>query len=420
MGARFTAALPRDDATLRRALFVLLGAGLAMRLLLVATTTGSLGDLGAFRFVHESLNNVGLEFYSQVNAREGRFAWPYLTGFLPILEAVFAVSDATGFAFDRLIRLPSVAADLGIAWLVQWHLGWRGASHATRLGGAALIVLSPVGIAFTGAHGQVDPLEWLPVVLAVVVWERLPAARRAIVAGLLVGVAIAIKPPAAVAGLAFFAIGTDWRERITFAVAAGVVPFLAILPFLAADPDGTLSILDYQSVPGQGGLSMILQPDLALARYGGLQGVDSFTPASQLLQDVAPLLVGGAALAVAVIGARAKVEPAVLIAALILTVFVFSPNFLPPYVIWLVPFAVLAGWWRFLLGVFALSLAVLPFKYAPPRVVELSRLGDARGLFHVDIVAAVYVPAGAILWGLMAWKVGTWAAGALRSTPARP
>jgi hypothetical protein len=366
--------------------------------------------------VHAELGADPLRFYGAVNSEEGRFAWPYLPGFLPILEGIFRVADATGVSVDRLIRLPAIAADLAIAWVVQWHLGWRGATPATRFGAAALIALGPVGVVFTGAHGQVDPLEWLPVVLALVAWERLSGDRRAVVAGLLVGVGMTIKPPAALAALALFAVGYGVRERLLFAAATAVVPLVAIAPFLLADPDGTLSILDYQSVPGQGGLSMILQPDLALARFGGLKGVDSFTGAQQLLQDVAPLLVAAAAAAVAVVGAKRRPDPAALLAALVLAVFVVSPNFLPPYVIWLVPFAVLAGWWRFLLAVYALSLVLLPFKYLPPRAIDLLHLGDAP-LFHVDVVAAVYVPAGAVMWALMAWYVWRWTARTARARP---
>lgn len=408
LAATFRSVVPADERELRRALWWLLGAALALRLLVAATTAGSLGDLNAFRAVHRSLAADGLDFYSVANPDNGRFAWPYLPGFLPMVELVFAVADATGIAFDRLIRLPAIAADLAIVWIVQWHLGWRGVAAPSRFAAAALVALSPVGVAFTAAHGQIDPVEWLPVVLAVVVWERFPLSRRAIVAGLLVGLAITLKPPAAVAGLALFALGTGLRERVTFACSAALLPVLSMAPFVLADPGGALSILDYQSVPGQGGLSMLLQPDIALARFGGLQGVDSFTAPSRLLQDLAPLLVAVAALGIAALGARAEAEPAALIGALVLTVFVVSPNFLPPYLIWLVPFAVLAGWWRFLLAVYALCLVVLPFKYLPAGLVDRLHLGDARGVFHLELVAAVYIPAGALLWALMAWKIGRW------------
>jgi hypothetical protein len=415
LARRLRAAIPRDEAQLRRALIWVLGTGLLIRLFLAATTAGSISDLKAFRFVHQALADDPLRFYAEANPAENRFAWPYLPGFLPLMELIFKASDATGISFDRLIRLPAIAADIAIAWVVQWHLGWRGASPAARLGAAALVAFAPVGILFTGAHGQIDPLEWLAVVLAVVAWERLPEGRRAVVAGLLVGLAIAIKPPAALAGLALFALGRGVGERLVFAVAAGAIPFIAILPFLLADPDGALSVLNYQSVPGQGGLSMILQPDLALARFAGVP-VSGFNGTEQALQDVAGLLVAAAAIGVAAIGARAKAAPAELIAALILATFVVSPNFLPPYVIWLVPFAVLAGWWRFLLAAYVLTLFVLPFKYLPAKAVELLHLGPSP-VYSRDIVAAVYIPAGALLWALMAWQLGRWAVRTLRASP---
>jgi hypothetical protein len=91
----------------------------------------------------------------------------------------------------------------------------------------------------------------------------------------------------------------------------------------------------------------------------------------------------------------------------ILAVFVASPNFLPQYFVWVVPFALLAGWWRLLVAVFALELLILPFKYLPVSVVDGLGLGN-EGLYHDWVVAAVYVPASFALYGVMLWWLVRW------------
>lgn len=397
-----------NPAVFRRALLGLLAAGLLLRLLLAAATDGSASDLAAFRNVHDLLERLGLDFYSGANPDGRGFSWPYLPGFLPILELVYATSEVTGVSADRLIRLPAIAADIAIAWLVQWHLGWRGASQRVRFGAAALLVASPVGVTLTGAHGQIDPLEWLPVVLAVIAFERLDPGRREVVAGLLVGVGLAIKPPAAVAALALFALTPTWRERLRLTVAGAIAPALAFAPFFLADPRGALSVLEYQSIPGQGGLSMILQPSLALARFAGEEPPDGLNALNDALDAVAPLLVAAGVMAVALLVARRRPQPAEAIAALILAVFVISPNFLFGYLIWILPFALLAGWWRFALGALVLASLQVPFKYASGSVLETLGIGREPGLFDSWLVWGVYIPAGALLWLLMAARLVAW------------
>ena len=398
---------PADENALRRLVWALLGAGLGLRLLLTATTDGSLPDLAAFRHVHDLLGDDTWNFYSRANPDDGGFSWPYLPGFLPVLEAIFRLADATGIGFDRLIRVPAIAADLAIAWVVQWHMGWRGATLQQRLIAVALLTLGPIGLLVTGAHGQVEPVQWLPAVLALVAWDRMEGDRRALVAGALVGVGLAIKPPAVLVGVALFVLAGGLRERVLLVAAGTVVPLLVALPFLLADPGGVASVLDYQSLPGQGGLSLIVQPGLAAVRFAATP-FEGFNAANDVLQDIAPLLVAALAGLVAFVAWRRKPDPATTVAALAIAVFVASPNFLTPYLIWLLPFALLAGWWRFVLAVSVVSLALLPFKYAPVSWIERSPFGGPNAVWEEWFVNAVYVPASVLLWALLAWRLWVW------------
>ena len=397
--------LTLDDRQLRLTVLALLGLGLLIRLVVAATTAGSLPDLAAFRTLHVGLEQHGFGVYGALDDGE-HVTWPYLSGSFPLLEALWAVSNATGISFERLVRTPQIAADLAIAWLVQWHLGWRGATNQVRAGATAVLAFSPVGIAVTGAHGQIDPLEWLPVVAALIAWERLPEERRALVAGVLIGIGVAIKSPAALAVVVFLALASTWRERAVLLAAVATVPLLAILPFLLAAPEGVLAIAKYSSLPGQGGLSMIVQPDLALARFAGTVEF-RFTTLSETLQDAATVLLLLGLAPVVACTWIARPEPASALSAVILASWVANPNFVPFYAIWIIPFLILAGWWRFLAAFLALVTLWLPFKYLPASVVEALGVGN-NGLFDEWLVIGVYIVSGALLWALMAGRVVLW------------
>jgi hypothetical protein len=386
-----------------RAIVGILTAALAVRIVLVFWHDGSLPDIGAFLLVREQFANDPLGFYSVVNATEGSFAWPYLPGYIPVVELVWRISEWTGLAFGSLIRIPAVIGDLAIAWLVQWHLGWRGASERQRLIACALLAFAPVGIAATAAHGQIDPLQFLPVVLAVIAWDRLDGDRRYVVAGALVGIGVAIKPPAAAAGLALFALAPGVRPRLLVAGAAAVPLGLVCLPYLLADPSGLRTVANYQGVIGHGGLSMLLQPDLALARYAGTTPVAP-TGAQDVLQSLAgPMLVlFGAAAAVWI--ARRRPDPAVAVAVVLLVMLVLGGNLVPTYTLWLLPFAMLAGWTRFVVALQVIVVLVLPFKYLPLGVATSVGLAS-DGRFTETAVWVLYIGGGAALWALMAWRL---------------
>jgi len=320
-----------------------------------------------------------------------------------MLEVLWRIADHTPFSFERLVRLPQIGADLTIAWLIQWHLGWRGADPATRLIAAALVVLAPVDVFLSSAHGQIDPVQWLPIVLAIIAWDRLAGDRRLLVTGLLIGAGIAIKTPAMFAIPAFLALAEDWRARGVLAVGVAAIPALLVAPFALADPQGIAGLRHYTSISGQGGLTLFIQPDLGLARFAGT-GTTVFNDAAQFVSDIGPLLLLAALGAVTVWIARRRPPIEVAVAVCTLAVFVSSASFIPLYTIWLVPFAALAGWRRFLIALGAIQLFLLPFKYIP---VELARdVGIVdRGPFDEWTVWAFYIPASVLLWLLLAWQL---------------
>jgi uncharacterized membrane protein len=369
------------------ALWGLLGAGLVIRICLLATTAGNRFDLDSAALVARALLHAPGHVYALANVHGQPVRWPYLPGYFPVELLVKGLGGLTGIAFARLFRVPTSLADLGIAWLVQDYLGSRGASRQARLAAAALVSLGPSFIAISGVHGQIDAVAILPAVAALSVWERDRPERRAWVAGLLIGIGIAIKT---VPGLMVFALLPSARARGEAAkliAAAAIVPLIAALPEIVAAGTGWMSVLThYHGGVGLGGLSLLAQPNLPLDWLH----VGSYAP-----NPVSVWLVGhGNVIAVAAIAVVAalllywRVEAPLGAVAIWLTVYVFGVNFFMQYMVWGLPFFLMAGYLR---NVLCLELLL----FAPVLVLY-------HGTTHAWVVSAFYVAPMLLVWLVLA------------------
>jgi uncharacterized membrane protein len=242
------------------------------------------------------------------------------------------------------VQLPPIAADLALAWVVQSFLGFKGAAERTRLTAAALVALGPSFIAISGFHGQLDSVAVLPAALAVYAWEALPQHRnRALAAGVLVGVAIALKTAPGLVLLALLPTARGHRERLTLLATAAAVPLLAIAPWLLADPGGVFeAVRSHRAVPGAGGLSLLLQPELS-----GIWVGTQFTPISDVTNwfvDRQTAIVVVALIPAAILVYRRGIEAPRAATILWLTFYVFATAFSFQYAVWGLPFALMAGY----------------------------------------------------------------------------
>ena len=175
-------------------LVAMFGVALLIRLLL-APYTGFWGDLAVYRSWVTRLHDVGLhDFYSSGPPAE------YPPGYLYVLWLISHVSTAPGYL---LLKLPSIVADLGLAWIAG--------TYAARLAPqpikerwpvrtlvAAAVLFNPAVLALSAVWGQVDAVPAM-----FVLWSLLlliaspPRLRYEIAAFLLFAVAISIKPQSA-------------------------------------------------------------------------------------------------------------------------------------------------------------------------------------------------------------------------------
>lgn len=380
----------------------MIAVGLVARVVVAFKTYGVRYDIDSLTMVREALASGPLDLYSDVNSGPTN-RWPYLSGYLPLVALAGWVADATGTAFHGLTQLPQILADLAIAWFVQDFLGRRGHGERTRLAAAALVVLGPAFWMTSGYHGQVDSVAILPAVVALWLWDRSPpGARRALVAGALIGVGVSVKTVPLVMLVALLPSAVSNRERLALVAPALLVPLVAMAPFLIEDFDGVRHSLEgHRALPGIGGISLVVQPELANAWLHPGSGTE-LSALSRTLHDhqawfVAALMAPFVAV-VLVRRVAATMAAALLWAALL----VFGVGFAHQYVLWALPFALMAGYlWQ--------VAAVQAALFVPAAMMYWHPFDGAP--------AEVYTPIMIGVWAVLAVTLVVWAVRLARAGP---
>jgi hypothetical protein len=370
----------------------MLAVGLAVRLAFTATTRGNPFDLDSLALVAHTLTHDPSHLYAVADPHGGALRWPYLTGYFPILAAVKGIASVTGIAFARLVRVPSAIADLAIAWVVQDFLRSQNAPASSCLGAAALIAFGPSFIAISGIHGQIDAVAILPATLALSAWQRCPVARRAWVAGLLIGVGIAVKTVPGLMILALLPSVRSRREGVVLVASAVAVPLLAIAPMLLTEGTGWLhDVSSYHGGEGLGDLGLVVQPDLPLSwfQFGG--GAQSGL--SRWLfhhgQEIAEVAIAAVALFVVRLHVRAPTAAVIVW----LSAYVFGVGFYMQYIVWGLPFFLMAGYVR--------QVALLQTLLLAPLYVTYHGVGAAWR------VTVLYTIPMLVVWGLFTFALGS-------------
>ena len=377
----------------RRTLWGVIGAGILIRLVLVFTSHGEAYDMGSFNDVRLALEHDWLHVYRDVNPGAHTFHWPYPPAYFPWVAFADAIKGSV-LSFDRLIRLPAVAADAALAWLLATELSRR-AGQRVALAAAALVAFGPAFVIISGYHGQIDSVAILPAVAAALLWERAAESGRvgslrvdrALAAGALIGLAGAIKTVPIVMVLALAPSARGWREAARLFGAAAAVLVVTLSPFLIADASAVRHLTKYGGVPGAGGLSLLVQPDLARFWLTGPVAANGATRwLSNHQTDVNAIVF----LALAALFAVRR--PGVMRAAAILwlAVWAFGTGFFFQYLVWGLPFLILDRHLRAAALLQAAALVPMLLFYLGP--------------WHRELVVVVYAAIMLALW--LAWCVG--------------
>jgi hypothetical protein len=363
----------------------LIALGTGIRVWIAFTNYGWPYDIGSAYVVAKQLVTHPLHVY-------GALRWPYPGGYLPVILLCRSIAHLFGIAFWAIWKLPPILCDAGIAALLAWTLTRLGRSSRERLVATALVALGPSFVLISGYHGQIDSAMVLPALAGVVVWCLEPRGRRAWAAGILIGIAAAIKQPAFFMVFALLPTARSRREAAIVLVCAVGIPLLSVLPFLAADPHPTWRSLTHnQGVPGIGGLSLLLQPGLVHTTVRGQFGFPNAVNA--WFYERQNWIVGVSVLASALFAYRKRLDPIPAAALIWLTVYVSNFNWSYQYFVWGLPFFLLAGWSA---RVAAMQLALL--------------LPGAELYFRFGVPALtwLYLPLVTCVWaGSAVWLVAT-------------
>jgi hypothetical protein len=362
-------------------LWLMVCAGLAIRVALAVV----------FRGTH----HVTVEQVAAIRVRAGNWhdvyeagvPWTYPPLFLGWLAGASWLSDLSGLSFHALAKLGPTLADIGLALSVYLYLGWRGAHERWRLAGAGLVLFGPTFIATSGYHGQIDSVAILPAVLGLMAWERRPTSSRAWEAGLLIGIGAAVKTVPLLMVLPLLLYAQTWREATKLIAAALVVPVITLGPLWAAGID-LHHVTGYVGIPGWGSLSLVLDPGLAW--HNLTVGVVFFSSSglTRGLHSAARWITLGVLVVYA--GFIFRYRPALIDAAVLLwlAIFAFSPDFFLTYLVWGLPFFIMAG--------YLVEVAILQAILILPTVAYYLSLGPS--LLRSTAVGLAYVPLMFALW----------------------
>lgn len=361
-------------------LWVLIAIGLAIRV--------------ALAFAFRGTNHLFVEYLAASRVRswdwhavyEGFVPWTYPPLFLGWLAGASWLSDASGLSFHSLAKLGPTLADVGLALAVYAYVGWRGAQERTRLIAVALVILGPTFIATSGYHGQIDSVAILPAVLGLMIWERRSdKPTRALEAGLLIGLGGAVKTVPLLMVLPLLISAKSWREGAKLVGAAVVIPALVLGPLWASGID-LHQVTGYTGVPGWGGLSLALDPGLAWHDVTTGPVLASPSELTRHVHSAARWITLGTLVAYTAFVYRYR--PALIDAAVLLwlVTFAFSPNFFLTYLVWGLPFFIMAG--------YVAEVAILQAFLIVPTVAYYLSLWPARS----TAVGIAYVPFMFILW----------------------
>ena len=357
-----------------RILVALIAAGFAIRLLVALTTDGVPFDLESMSAVRDGLSDGDpFDVYSQATAADV-WRWPYPPAFFPVLLAVEDPLSDLALTPEDWVRIVLSAGDALLAYLVFVLLRERDGEERGALRGAAIIALGPTLIVVSGFHGQLDSVAWLPVVGALIAWQR-DGPHRPLWAGLLVGLGASIKTVPIVALFALLPTVRTRREALTLAAATLAVPILLLLPFLVADPHGVVGAFRYRGLGGLGGLSLVAQPELTV-HWLAFEELHA-SAITRVLQGLVTPLTLIAVLTAAGASVRGRVDAPRALVMLLLAVYVAGVNFTVAYAAWGVIALVAAGMleWAVVLQAWLLVPTALAYGARhvegwPPNVVR--------------------------------------------------
>ena len=302
---------------------------------LVVTGSSDNPDIANLRYTGELVNR---NIFVYTAPRGFLDFHPYLPFQMFLASAAEKVSGAPGLQFALLIKLPSIAAVIGTAWIIrsalEQHIG-RDQANAASL----LYAINPITVGITAYHGQFDAI---PAFFAVAAWftiEGSGSQRNETLSALLLGLGVLSKtwPIILLPVLMMRSRAGAWGIVRYAAIVVGV-PVIASAAYAATAGESPMVVFDsvrqYQGIRGLFGLSEFV------AQLPGTQ--EDVVNRLDWMFKYGRFVLILALIYVAAISVFKSIAPAKAASLLVLAFLAFSPASVHHYHLWLLPFAVLA------------------------------------------------------------------------------
>jgi hypothetical protein len=393
------------ERTLRRVVLSSVGLAFVARLVpALLLPSGAAFDIASYAIVG-SLLRLGHDVYTAPLA-EGRHPYFPLQLFINALAHLLATDYH--LPFPVLVKVVPVLADVLLTLLItRVSL----ATRATTVG--FLYAVHPVAVYVCAYHGQFDAEPLLVAMLAAFAISS----GRVFLAGLLLGVAIALKPWPALFLPLFLGCISQWQQRSMLLIGSSLAPLACVALYRSMVPGSWVpmvaTIVSYAGVPGWWGVTALLRLLFLASQSRTFSFLASLHPdrvLSEVFTDGRWVLLGallGASMLAAsawyrVVAATRHGFPSILWLAraqsfLIVTFLALATGFGVQYLSWVVPFALASRQLR-QLRVFTVTAVV--FLAGANVLVLLQESLVLAGQFPLDDIVRVL--------GLPVWAVTVW------------
>lgn len=313
---------------MRKNIFLILFSGLLFRLILAAAIPPG-NDIDAWKLFSTYWERGLFSPYDQC------CRYNYSPFWFWIISLVSFICKKTGCPFTFAIRLPIIATDVVLFWLLLKSCQKLRFNSKQILITLASFFENPVSFQISGYYGQLDNMSLLLILLAWYAWSFFPKHRFWWALGFL-NLSLAIKHFTMMLVPVFAFLQKNWRRKIALGIATPVLFLIILLPYWIRDTHGVnVNVFQYKLSSGYWGwLGMICRSVLL---FTGFDIVNQ--PWFKYASLFNPLLYIGIILA-----SFWMVKHYSLLDSLILILLIFyslTTEIAPQYTVWIIPFAVL-------------------------------------------------------------------------------
>lgn len=332
-------------------LLLVTGLGVRVLFLLLFPNPGT-GDVSfdaeSYRIVADLVLS-GNDVYAETDR------YPYLPFHMYWFALSALLEDSVGGSFFFWVRWPHILADLGILLIIYRGSLKLGRSESMAFSLALLWALQPISIYQSILHGQFHSVAIFFALLSWYVLMFRPGWRGALGGGLAMGFAVLDHSWPIILVPVFILIAPSLKGRMAFLLGVAVVPLVFVAAYFAAI--GTtldllqLRVLEHDPTPFRFGYSYFL--------YNPLYGIAPREVLTFAGSHSREIMFGALAIVSAVMIARRDAMTAA--TAVIATIYVASYSLGNQQLLWIIPFALMAGQIRMLAlysGVLSIGLLI--------------------------------------------------------------